>query len=368
MESFEKGTKTKKGLISVIDLWGTWREMGRQYGALMTDELAFMYGEGIINGIFKRRTNVEVLKDKAVKFAAHFPYRFREVLKGIAETSGLSLEAVKLTNALELLYAFATNGPRCTGIAVWGDYSSGPLVYGRNYDYFPLFKKFKDTITIAVYHPADGSLAAAVIGYVGGIYAVNGMNERGIFLELNNGMPSGGALWYDSRVPSVAKLFEFLLDSETLDDIESLFQTTKSNFAYVVGVADGQTARCYEWPVFEVRRRESHTRPGLTVLSNHFTEPSWGLPRPDDKSFWMTRTRRQNLLNLATHLKGTIDSGTMMKIMDTRIEDLGATTDMTLYQLVAVPEKLELWIKIPNGQDWTEIDMGAYLRSRPMVK
>ncbi|MEG1799869.1 MAG: hypothetical protein RR214_06745, partial [Synergistaceae bacterium] len=115
--------------------------------------------------------------------------------------------------------------------------------------------------------------------------------------------------------------------------------------------------RCYEWPVFEVKRRESHSRLGLMVMSNHFTEFSWGLPRPDDKSNWMTRTRRQNLLTLAKHLKGAIDSRTMMKIMDTRIEDLGATTDMTLYQLVVVPEHYELWFKIPGVQDWTQIDM-----------
>ena len=100
------------------------------------------------------------------------------------------------------------------------------------------------------------------------------------------------------------------------------------------------------------------------VMSNHFTEFSWGLPRPDDKSNWMTRTRRQNLLTLAKHLKGTIDARTMMKIMDTKIEDLGATTEMTLYQLVTVPERYELWFKVPGIQEWTLIDMKELLLPR----
>ena len=39
MDTFEKGSKTKNGKLSVIELSGTWREMGRQYGALMADEL-----------------------------------------------------------------------------------------------------------------------------------------------------------------------------------------------------------------------------------------------------------------------------------------------------------------------------------------
>ena len=54
----------------------------------------------------------------------------------------------------------------------------------------------------------------------------------------------------------------------------------------------------------------------------------------------------------------------MKKIMDTRIEDLGATTENTLYQLVVVPESYELWVKVPESQDWTEINMKTLLRPR----
>lgn len=365
MESFEKGAKTSLGTINIIDLHGTWREMGRQYGSLMASELKDIYERAVCGKLIDcYRFDPENIKDRAQKFYANYPFRFKEIIRGMAETSGLTLDKLQMVNAVELLAAAALTLPLCTGIAAWGDYAAGALVYGRNYDYLPWFKDFSKDIVIAAYHPSDGSLATATIGYAGEIYAANGMNEKGIFLELNNGMPSGGALWYDSRVPAVTELFQFLLDGETLDEIESFFQTTKANFAYIVGVSDGQTARCYEWPVFEVKRRESHSRPGLTVLSNHFTEFSWGLPRPDDKTNWMTRTRRQNLLTLAKHLKGSIDSRTMMKIMDTRIEDLGATTDMTLYQMVVVPERFELWFKIPNVQEWTQIDMKAILDPR----
>ena len=365
MQSFEKGTKTKNGVISLIDLQGTWREMGRQYGGLMSAELRDLYERGIQRKLIDEcGMDSDEMKNTAQKFYTNFPFRFKELFRGIAETSGLSLEQIQLVNALELMAMGSLNQPMCTGIAAWGDYAADTLVYGRNYDYLPWLKEFSSDLVLAAYHPADGSLATATIGYAGEIYAVNGMNEKGIFLELNNGMPSGGALWYDSRVPSVAKLFEFLLDGASLDEIESFFQTTKSNFAYIVGVADGQTARCYEWPVFEIKRRESHSRQGLTVLSNHFTEFSWGLPRPEDKANWMTRTRRQNLLTLAKHFKGTIDAKTMKKIMDTRIEDLGATTENTLYQLVVVPESYEMWVKVPDAQDWTEINMKNLLRPR----
>lgn len=365
MDSFENGTKKRNGVLNIIDLNGTWREMGRQYGALVSEELRDMYERAVRDKLYKEYLHdPDIMKERAQQFYNNFPFRFKEILRGMAETSGLTVDRLQLVNALEVLAASELNQPQCTGIAVWGDYAKDTLIYGRNYDYLNWFKDYANDMVVAAFHPSDGSLATALIGFAGEIYAVNGMNEKGIFIELNNGSPSGGALWYDTRVPAVAELFGFLLDGATLDEIDSFFQTTKANFAYIIGVSDGQTARCYEWPVFEVKRRESHSRPGLTVLSNHFTEFSWGLPRPDDKTFWHTRTRRQNLLALAKHLKGTIDSDTMMKIMDTRIEDLGATSDMTLYQMVVVPEKLQLWFKIPELQDWTEIDMKQLLRPR----
>lgn len=364
MDYFENGSKIRKGIINIIELRGTWREMGRQYGALMSAELGDMYERGVMKKLAGEvGVDIEQMKTRSQKFFANYPFKFKEIIRGMAETSGLTMEQLLLVNAMELIAGEACFS-HCTGIAVWGDYVSGPLVYGRNYDYMPWFSEFSDNIVVAVYHPADGSLSVATMGFAGEIYAVNGMNEKGLFLELNNGMPSGGALWYDSRVPAVAALFQFLLDCETLDDLESHFQTTKANFAYIIGVTDGQTARCYEWPVFEVKRRESHSRPGLIVLSNHFTEFSWGLPRPDDNAWWLTRTRRQNLLTLAKHLKGTIDNKTMMKMLDTKIEDLGATTDMTIYQMVVVPSRYELWFKISGSQSWTEIDMREYLKPR----
>lgn len=365
MEQFENGTKNFNGITPIVDLNGSWREMGRQYGALLFTELKDMYENAICNELFKKRTiNSETARIAAEKLYANYPFRFKQFFLGMAETSSLSLEQLQLVNAIEVIAFSADMQPGCTGIAVWGDYAAEGLVYGRNYDYYAWMKDFAKDIVVAAFHPTDGSLATATIGFAGEIYAVNGMNEKGIFLELNNGMPSGGPLWFDNREPSIVKLFEFLLDCETLDDMETMFQTTKSNFAYIIGVTDGQVARCYEWPTFGVKRRESHTRPGLTVLTNHFTEPSWGLPRPEDASFWNTRSRRTNLLALAKHFKGVIDVNIMKDIMDTKLEKLGATYDGTLYQIITEPAKFELWLKVPGVQDWTAFDMKALLRPR----
>jgi len=361
--NYEGGRSVKFGNFTVLDLRGTWREMGRQYGALASDALQDMYHRAIEKYLTSGPgRNREELDAVANGFYANYPYKLKEVLVGLSETSGLDFGKILLLNAAEVAVADELwQRSNCSGIAVWGEYSSGTLLYGRNYDYFDWFRELGENLIVAAYHPADGSLAAATIGYAGEIYMTTGINEKGIFLELNNGEPSGGALQYHNRVPAVAELFMFLLDSPDLDQLESFFHSTRSNFAYVVGTSDDQTSRCFEWPVFDVKRRMSVRRPGLMVATNHFTEPSWGLPKPDDKKFAATRARRQNLLNLAEHFKGSIDMSRMKKILDTRIEDLGATTDNTVYQVIAEPGTMTVSLKVPHMTDWTDIPIGDFL-------
>jgi hypothetical protein len=363
------GRIVKFGCFTVLDLYGTWREMGRQYGVLASEQLRETYAAAIDDNLLKSNLRTREAADAvANEFYGNYPYKLKEILAGMSETSGLDFGQHLLLNAIEVEVAGEiwdkpkASQPHCSGIAVWGEYSSGPLIYGRNYDYLDWFRQLGRNLMVTVYHPSDGSLATATIGYPGGIYMTTGMNERGIFLALNNGEPSGGALQYHNRVPAIAELFLFLLDSPSLDQLESFFQSTRSNFAYVVGTADDQTSRCFEWPVFDVKRRLSVRRPGLMVATNHFTEPSWGLPRPDDEKFSRTRTRRQNLLNLAEHFKGSIDAARMKKILDTRLEELGATTDNTIYQVIAVPGDLALSLKIPGMTDWADIPIGDFLR------
>ena len=93
MESFEKGTKRREGVINIIDLHGTWREMGRQYGALMASEMKHIYEKGVIEKLVNEHgLDIENLKDRASKFYANYPFRFKEILCGMSETSGLSME------------------------------------------------------------------------------------------------------------------------------------------------------------------------------------------------------------------------------------------------------------------------------------
>jgi len=53
----------------------------------------------------------------------------------------------------------------------------------------------------------------------------------------------------------------------------------------------------------------------------------------------------------------------MMKVLDVPIPDGGATHKGTIYQVIAVPEQLEIWLKVPGLQEWTEIPLKTLFRN-----
>lgn len=61
----------------------------------------------------------------------------------------------------------------------------------RNYDFGQPFDKISQRLIIAVLHPDDGSQSSAILSMPGQIYCPTCINENGLFMELNNGMPSG---------------------------------------------------------------------------------------------------------------------------------------------------------------------------------
>ena len=201
--AFENGFRTDRGPVRVADLRGTWREMGRQYGFLLQSELRDIvsFVDGILSAGSGNRQAALKIRDS---LSARMSFPLRAFFAGAAETSGLSVEQLYSANAVEYIAGL----PACSAIAVWGDYAADRLVFGRNYDYGESFLRLNRDVVITVFHPADGSLSAAIAGYAGEIYAVNGFNEAGLFLELNNGTPSTRVAADPDRICGTAGLAE----------------------------------------------------------------------------------------------------------------------------------------------------------------
>jgi len=357
VQLFEQGAKASKNNIGVVNLRGTWHEMGRQYGMLMKKELEDVH-QFIHNILDNRIVNPDMAAAVVDTEERQTPYRIVEFMRGASETSGLTIRQLQEVNAVERICGL----PQCSAAFCWDDYVDGPLVIGRNYDYNSLFSGLKDDIAVTVYHPSDGSLAVATIGYVGEIYAVNALNEKGIFLELNNGTPSVKLKMPNPRVTGTTMLFSALFETDELADWELFFNTTACSSSYIINLADSDQAVSYEWCPLDVKHGEDTLPEGLMVSTNYFVNPDWIFVQPSDAQSWEGITRRNNLIKLCEASKGTIDAQKMMEIIETPLAEGGAMNQLTVYQMVVIPETKTLWLHVIGGADWLQIELSGFLQ------
>ena len=360
--SFEGGSLYFSGRVPVLNLHGAYRQMGRQYGHLVKDQLKELYRIAIDEYcIGEKGLSLKTLKSTAMGLFAYYPQRFKDIVYGMAETSGLSLEQHIVLNGIELYGSL----PGCSAIAAWRDYAEGgTLVFGRNYDWYKRYEDFAKYLTVTVFN-AEGSIPTAIVTFTGVIYATTGMNAQGLFLELNNGFPSGGGLYHSNRVHAVANPLAFLFDCSTMDHLDAAFNSTRSNFAFIINVADSNGAWSYEWPPFDIRKRTGEDK-GLLVSTNHFVDAAWGIVLQQNEGF-KSALRRKHLLSLGNTHKGRISCTAMMELLDIPIDKGGATWPaedaiQTVYQVIAVPMDLKLWIKVPGFQNWTGVDLSALFK------
>lgn len=362
ISSFEGGKHYRSGKINVMDLHGSYHQMGRQYGYLLSGELKSLYQNAVVEHFQKHKgLSAAAMKKTAISLYQFYPQRFKDIITGMAETSGLSLDEQIMLNALEVYGSM----PGCAGIIAWGDYTNNkPLIAGRNYDWFDKYVEFAQTLTVAVFNP-DSGISNAIVTFAGVIYATTGLNAEGIYLQLNNGLPSGGTLSYSNRVPAIVNLLASLNDYGSMDQLDAFFNTTRTDFAFIINTADKSRGISYEWAPFEHRRRSGDTE-GLLVSTNHFTDPSWGIDLHDNAGFETVR-RRENLLALGHKNKGKINVKIMKEILDTSMNEGGATWPVggsirTAYQIIAIPDSLQIWLKVPGFQDWTGVELKGLLR------
>lgn len=356
VSEFEGGKLYGAGSIKVVELTGSYRQMGRQYGELLKDDLRAIHST--IGEVFIKKRKMKAVRLAAVAQAVfdRYPQRYKEILYGMADTSGLGLEKVMLINAVEWLPKIdRLSFGHCSGIAAWGPYTNnGPLVFGRNNDDDPVYLDFARMMVVAVFKPNDGSIPTALINYAGVIYNATGLNAKGLFLELNSGPWMGFSL---DRVSIFTTLFTYLQEYSNLGEFDRAMRSTLVDICSIINVADAGRACSYECSLWDTRRREKDAE-GIVVAANAFSLPDWNIsPIDPEQEPDKSQIRKGNLLALAAKHKGTISPAVMMKMLDVNIPDGGATSKATIYQVVAVPGQLKIWLKVPSLQNWTEIPL-----------
>lgn len=370
--TYENGALYNIGGIKVLQLNGTYRQMGRQYGKLLSRDMRGMYTEVVRQYTQNKLIQSEEQLEKfSRKLFLLYPKRFQDLALGMSETSKIETAKIAALNGFfDLLLSRPVlppqDGGHCAGMAVWGDYTGGaPLVFGRNFDFPAYYRNFNPYLVIVVMNPSDGSRSAAVITYAGQIGAIQAFNDAGLVLENNDGSNSGDKdRFFGERTPFLIKDLEMALDYATLESLDAAFQGNRFHYPLVFNVASPNKAYCFETTTYDVKRR-SAGRDGLLIGVNHFLHPDWKLPPPDKDNYIDDSTlRHNNLSSLAEKYKGKIDARQMMEILDIPQDQGGATpTHKSIYQFVFVPRHLKLWIKAPTYLNWTEINLSIFFRT-----
>jgi hypothetical protein len=348
VSSFEGGHKYLVGKIDVLQLSGTYHEMGRQYGGLMKEEMGQYYAY-----IDKMLARPDVSREFADKLSANplqkYPERFRQVVIGMSETSGLSMENM---SSLDLNY--------CSVEAAWGPYTGGgPLVVGRNND-FPGVPPGSDQFSnIVVYNPSDGSMPCAFFADVGAVSADTGYNRNGMFIESNDALE--GSRPTPDRMLFSLEMTQFMFDSANLDTLSAEVASTRPNMPQICLVCDKNMGISYELTSTDYRKAPP-TAEGLVVQTNDFVDPSWGATQSNSAT---SDQRYKNMVNLANQNKGRIDAETMKKMVSTPMSEGGPfRPGETVAKQVFVPATFEYWVAVPNYQEWVQVPLKALFDAR----
>jgi hypothetical protein len=363
LDSFEGGVLYRttgeggSGTFKVLVLSGSWREMGRQYGYLMREDFAEFYEIAVTHLTGKGMTLEDIESDANDFYDGKMDYA-KELIDGMAETSGLTIAQQKIASAAMIMIVM--HG--CSSLNAWGDYTGGePLVVGRNWDIGTHVNPFNRFMNVTVYNPTGGWIPVADVSYLGFFFFQTGMNKSGIFFDLQNGEmsdPGTGADLPDGN----DTLFTFLATASTLDEMDARFLSTPTDGGVIMNAADTERARVYEYATSGVRIRSGN---GLLASSNHFIDPAWGLPPPPDgMAGFYTKERLANLLQLGEVYKGSINVEVMKQIFGTTISQGGPTWDdgRTSHQVIAVPAQKTLWVKATGYSGWEKIRLAALFK------
>lgn len=365
VSEYEGGHLYRAGKIYVAQMNGDFHEMGRQYGGLMKVQINRFYDEAV-EGYFgnnKQLPREEIEADFYKSFSI-YPARFQQLLRGMEQTSGMSLkQLIMIDNAVYLPLLVDISG-MCSFAAAWGPYTSGgPLVCARSFDYFPEFQKYNDTLTVVVFNPDDGSRSVAGIVNAGQIGTMSVFNDAKLAMGVHDGTPSGGQGQLVGAVPTMISNVSVFLDSSSFEMVRAYMMSTLPRLAVIANVADPDFARTFEKTNSGCKERGGQEQ-GLLVATNHFIDPTWDLKTAEGRSTHESAdvqdsTGRYNgILALGQKHKGKIDASVMKQIFDVPVSEGGPTRPTTMYQFVAVPAELQLWVKACNYQDWVPVALG----------
>jgi hypothetical protein len=197
------------GEIRVVNLWGTWEEMGYAHGRLLGPDIKEVF-EGYFLELAGGTSNVNLLR---AYFPQYFsvPVEFTDyaegIIEGMADTVSLwsdvygrNLDVLDLcisSSVPDLSAVVDLPHLLCSSVSAWGDATANdPTLLGspatsRNLDFFVDSQSGILDQSILVVHDPDGGQEWISVTFPGYMGTLSGMNETGLTATLNMGNHQG---------------------------------------------------------------------------------------------------------------------------------------------------------------------------------
>jgi isopenicillin-N N-acyltransferase-like protein len=223
--------------LEVIEVKGTWREIGRQYGEAYPEKIKNnieLYLSALTRAYKADKKAILSTAQKFAKPLEEYTPEWMDEIKGIAEGANLSFEEVFLLTAARELTTYypqltgCTSG--CTSFACTGEATkNGETITGQSLDWPPELEP-----AFLRVQPTEGP-KSLLIG-TAGCLLLDGINSAGLALQSNLllSKPSGVG------VPVVALYQKVLQQKNLADAISVLFNAPKpGSYNYLMASAEG---------------------------------------------------------------------------------------------------------------------------------
>ena len=153
----------------------------------------------------------------------------------------------------------------------------------------------------------------------------------------------------------------------TVDEAAQFLLSVPADISYALQIADESRCVSVERATFGGRVRLGAVD-GVLAAYNSFVPPypeEWSGKITDPPSTDRD-PRYANLIALADsdRFRGNLDVETMKDLMDLDVENGGAVLRRTVYQVIAQPGTLTLWIRALDYSDWQQVSLADLFESR----
>jgi hypothetical protein len=237
------GALYRAGPQRVLVLKGDAREIGRQHGTLLKDEVRLVLRE-VLAATFRMGIDRPGLQAIADAHRPFVPESIDDELRGVADGAGVDYEELRLLHAMPEKF-------HCSGAAAAGSATAdGKLYHTRSLDYalnLGTTTRLQNHAVLVVRVPKDG-VASAVPAWAGFVGAVTGLNEKGVSIGEMGSSSKDEA--YDG-VPMVFLLRDALQRGRNLGEAVGVFQDARRTCGFNFIVASGDERKAV---VVEVTR------------------------------------------------------------------------------------------------------------------